>query len=398
MGKKSKKKAPPKPVELPENNPVRWKNPDGSKTLVQRGEIGFIGGRTVHLGHAAMPPAAGPYTLDPHGFPDDAQMGERQLRNVQALSDTFHRQYKENEVDPMTEAALSLETKVGLKYVNGSRKMKLDRNAINESMIMSTHRWIITVLPSRVLQQVIEVALLYREAVRSYEPLVGIQFPLAEHAFGEMDHVTEENRPEVIALLNTLFREPFGVNVYVYSESDREIHLVIKGFVRSSKGLVNLPPNASSSDILEYIHGQAGMMDSASCFWCEKNKLATEKLFVCNECMAVSYCSRECQTMDWKSFHKKECAKLSGKGKEEKTTRDELGLMDSRSSSLRKQGVAKPRFPIEIADVNNEEHIFRGDKIAGYVTHMDDATGSISEKTKFFPYGIHIMPREFHPR
>ena len=102
--------------------------------------------------------------------------------------------------------------------------------------------------------------------------------------------------------------------------------------------------------------------------------------------------------MDWKSFHKKECAKLSGKGKEEKTTRDELGLMDSRSSSLRKQGVAKPRFPIEIADVNNEEHVFRGDKIAGYVTHMDDATGSISEKTKFFPYGIHIMPREFHPR
>jgi hypothetical protein len=72
--------------------------------------------------------------------------------------------------------------------------------------------------------------------------------------------------------------------------------------------------------------------------------------------------------------------------------------MVSKNATLRKPGVAKPRFPIEIADLNNEDHVFRGDKITGYVTDMNDATLTISKKTKFFPYGLHILPRELHPR
>ena len=402
MGKKSKKKQSPKAAPLTEDHPVTLKNPDGSKSLVQRGELAFHGGRTMHMGHAAMPSNAGPYTFDllrRRDHLDGAQMGERQLMNVQAMSDAFHRQRKNEEVDPMTEAALSLETKVGLKHAHGSRNMKLDGNAINESMVMSTHRWIITVLPSAVVQQVSEVAMLYRDAVRDYQPAIKIEFPEPRSTFEGMDLVTEDNRPEVIALMNTLLEQPFGVNVYVYSESDREIHLVIKDFTRSSKGLVNLPLEASSSDIMDYVHNQAGIMDMACCYWCEKNKLSTEKLFVCRQCMAVSYCSRECQAWDWKAFHKEECAKLSGKDRDgRKMTRDDLGLMLSRSATLRKEGVAKPRFPMQIADINNDDHVFRGDELAGYITHVDTRTAAINEKTKFFPFGLHIIPREIYRR
>ena len=403
MGKKSKrnttttkKSATNHGVEITHDHPIRFTNPDGSKSMVQRDEIAFFGGRTSHLGSAGMPRNASPYSLDPsQGSGMDSPMGERQLNNIKSMAAAFHKKYGDTEVDPMTEAALDLETKVGLKYVDSTRKMKLDGKAMNESMIMSTHRWIITVLPSAAVKEVLSVAKQYREALRNYKPMLKIEFPDAERTFGSMTHVTDANRPEAFVLLNALLAEPYVINVYVYSESDDEIHCFMKEFIRSSKGMINLPMDAPATEILDYMHKQAGMMDQQACFWCEKNKLTAEKLFVCTQCMSVSYCSSECQRHDWKAFHKEECSKMSGKGEGRKESRDDLGLMNSRNASLRKQGVAKPRFPLQIADTNNKGHVWWGDVLGGYITHMN-AAGTLDEKTKFFPYGLHIMPREIY--
>ena len=117
----------------------------------------------------------------------------------------------------MTEAALSLETKVGLKYCNGPGRLKVGRNELNECLLMSTHRWAITVLPLAIIKEVSRVALIYREAVRTYKPMLEIQFPSAQRTFGGMRHVTDKNRPEVIALMNFLLCQPFGLNIYLYS-------------------------------------------------------------------------------------------------------------------------------------------------------------------------------------
>ena len=383
-------------TQLPEDHPVQFRNPDTSTSMIMKDEIAYIGGRTTHLGHAAMPRNARPYSLDlsvaRRQF--DSRMGERQLMNIQAMSDAFNMQYNRRGVDPMTEAALSLETNVGLKYCNGRGRLQLGASEINECLIMSTHRWAVTVLPLAIIKEVSRMALMYREAVRTYKSMLEIQFPNTQRAFGGMRHVTDENRPEVIALMNFLLGQPFGLNIYVYSETDDKIYPVMREFIRSPKGLPNLSMDASSSDIMEYVHDQAGIMDPSCCFWCEKNKLSTEKLSVCTQCMAVSYCSAECQKRDWKSYHKEECAKLRGKGEGAKMTRDDVGLMVTRSATLRKPGVAKPWFPLEISPINNEDHVFRGDLLLGYVTHMDAETMAIDKKTKFFPLGLHIVSRE----
>ena len=42
-----------------------------------------------------------------------------------------------------------------------------------------------------------------------------------------------------------------GVNTFVYSEADDEILQVQREFIRSPEGLIQLPLNATASDILE---------------------------------------------------------------------------------------------------------------------------------------------------
>ena len=50
---------------LPSDHPIRFTNPDGSKSMIQRGKVAFVGGRTSHLGSAIMPIQSGrpPTTL-----------------------------------------------------------------------------------------------------------------------------------------------------------------------------------------------------------------------------------------------------------------------------------------------------------------------------------------------
>ncbi len=110
MGKKSRKKKPSGMASVG-NHPQRVDNPDGSSSMmIIKDESVHIGGHTMYLGHTGMPCSASPYSLDP--FANDHQLGKRQLMSLEAMSDAFHRQYKGEEVDPMTEAALSIETKV----------------------------------------------------------------------------------------------------------------------------------------------------------------------------------------------------------------------------------------------------------------------------------------------
>eukprot|EP00956_Cyclotella_meneghiniana_P020045 scaffold34931_cov38-Cyclotella_meneghiniana.AAC.9 len=42
-----------------------FKNPDGSKSMLITGELAYIGGRTLHIGGAAMPLGSEPYSYDP---------------------------------------------------------------------------------------------------------------------------------------------------------------------------------------------------------------------------------------------------------------------------------------------------------------------------------------------
>lgn len=195
-------------------------------------------------------------------------------------------------------------------------------------------------------------------------------------------------------MVNDLLELPFGINVYIFGEVDNDVHLFMKEFVRSEHGLLNLPMDATSSEILEYIHNQSEWIDCSCCFWCEKTKLTAERLFLCTGCMSVSYCSKECQTHDWKAFHKPECRQLSENGGGAKSStmiRDELGMGISRNATLRKLGKAYNRIPMPIATENDVDNVFRGDIVAGYITSSDPM---LTAKTKVFSLGLHVLPRE----
>jgi hypothetical protein len=51
---------------------------------------------------------------------------------------------------------------------------------------------------------------------------------------------------------------------------------------------------ASSSEIIEYSMSRAGMMDTTTCYWCEKNCMSCN-LMLCQSCRKVSYCGKKCQ-------------------------------------------------------------------------------------------------------
>ena len=380
-------------------------NPDGSKAMMLGGERTFIGGRTQYIGNAAMPLGFEPYSYDPivqrRYAAFGSTVGERQIVSMKALHSAFRRKFGEGDnnmsVDPMTETCLSLEAKIGIYGYDNKLfgRAKFTKEEINESLVMSTHRWIITILPMCIIKEVGDMAQVYRKALERYEPLLAMNesqdFPTPAFVFGALRCVTEENRAEVICLLNELLMLPFGINVYIFSEVDNDIHLFMKEFVRSEHGLLNLPKDTSSSEILKYIHNQSGWMDTSCCFWCEKTKLTTERLFLCTGCMSVSYCSKECQKNDWKAFHKPECRQLSEKTEGRSKTRDDLGMDISRSKTLRMPGKAFNRIPLPIATEDDESNIFRGDIVAGYVTSSDP---TLTEKTKLFPLGLQVLPRE----
>lgn len=46
-----------------------------------------------------------------------------------------------------------------------------------------------------------------------------------------------------------------------------------------------------------------------SCYTCHKLKSDDVRLYKCNVCKSIKYCSKECQTMDW-SRHKLECRNI----------------------------------------------------------------------------------------
>jgi hypothetical protein len=322
-------------------------------------------------------------------------MGERQLSAVRSMANA----YLQNDnipKDPMTEAALQLEVdwtlkkhgKLGLRVLP-PKDGKCTKDDINKTAIVATHRWCISALPMKIVKQAAAVSDKYRNVCKDYdEPIISKQIPSPREAFSLFD-ATDQTRPDIIALLNSLMEIPYGVNIFVYSEANDEILQVQREFIRSPEGLIQLPLNATASDILEYISHQAGFMDSTCCFWCEKNKLSARSLFTCTRCKSVSYCGKECQAQDWKAFHKAECKKIV-----QGATRRQLGMDISRSKTWRKPGFVYPRVPMEIAPLEDGTHVFRGDQLAGFVTNIDMKTGAVGEKSKFFPTGIRLEPRE----
>ena len=148
---------------------------------------------------------------------------------------------------------------------------------------MSTQRWFIVALSVNVIQQTIEVAQVFRDALREDKPLVQKPIPSAENVFARvMTHVTRDHRAIVLKLLDFLLTESDRVNCYVFSETDNELVAAWRGFRHSpknSKTLRDLPEGATASEILTYIQDKAGATELCSCYWCEKP--AHQRAFYC---------------------------------------------------------------------------------------------------------------------
>jgi hypothetical protein len=362
-------------------------NPDGSSTLMQAGEPCWIGGRILHIGSAALPWRVR-YSLDPHKH-HPFQKGQRQRESVQAMARAF-RSDTSLQKEPIDEAALEMEVDFTL-----NRGSDISKSSVNESVLMSSQRWIITALPSDIVQQVLEVVLLYRDALRENVPLVQLgTLPNAQAVFQTMiPGAKEETRPDIIALLNTLLSDPDHVNCHVFSEPDRRIISAWRGFKRLPKAstLKDLSPAASASEIIQYVNTRAGWMDTQTCYWCETNSLSCD-LKLCISCRAVSYCGKDCQVQDWKAFHRNECKQLvSGK------TRKDLGMDASRLATLKMDGAQRASFPMPIASPGDSDSLWRGDLFLLYLIGPMDTSEHgpcLGQKTRGFPRGCFIRPRE----
>jgi hypothetical protein len=345
----------------------------------------WIGGRITYIGSAALAPGES-FALISHQEGQFGERGERQDISVRAMGEAY-RNNAAIEKDPMTEAALKLE----LEFIF-ERNRDLDKISFNESAIMSTQRWSISALPITVVGQVVAVVNDYRDFLAEYSPVRNLPMTDPSFTFHELITATEKTRPDIVALVNFLLGEPPDVNCFVFSEPDGKIVEAWRGFHRSPNAgaLPKLPENATASDILEYISsGKAGRIDQSCCFWCEKNVFSS-RLSVCVKCRAVSYCSKECQTNDWRAFHKRECSQLV-----QGRTRKELGLGFSRLDYLTRPGVSFPKYPMKIARPTSSS-VWRGDILMVSLTHAIVTQGKISlgPKTKFFPWGMSIVTRE----
>lgn len=372
-----------------ERGNFRIKNPDGTASLFQSDDVFHIGGRTIHLGSAALAPG-GTITLDPAHRDANFRMGQRQRRSMRGMADAFRRRFDEMGGQPMDEAALRLELDVTLGDGGGDLTTRI---GVNRTAIMSTQRWFITDLPIGLVGRCVDVARLYRDVLREYRAVAETPMPQPSVALPRrLVDATEANRPDVVLLLNVLFQAPADVNVYVYSERSDDIALAWRGFVRDpdSAVLAELPEDATADEILEYIAGRAGWMDPTTCFWCERNAMSCRSMMVCQQCRKVSYCSKDCQTNDWKGFHKRECKHL----KAGTVTREALDLGHSRLSMLTAEGAQRPTVPMPLADAEDRENIWRGDLLLCYAVGMDGNSPVLTDKTKIFPRGAFIRPRE----
>jgi hypothetical protein len=367
----------------------RVTNPDGTSTLIQMEEERWLGGRIFHLGRAALDWGVN-VSLDP-SITNPFQQEQRQRESVQAMADAFHSSKEELEAQPIDEAALQFEVDFTI-----ARNSDLSKISINETAIMSSQRWLIVALPLEMVKQVIHIALMYRGALRGYSHLVKIPMPNAQMVFSHMlSNATEEDRPDIISILDTLLSESDHVNCYVYSEPDHRIVAAWRGFQRSptAKTLKDLSLTASSSEIIEYAMSRAGIMDTTTCYWCEKNCMSCN-LMLCQSCRAVSYCGKECQMNDWKAFHKNECKQIKSGQK----TSEELGMSNTRLAMLDKLGAPRATHPIQIAPHDDATSVWRRDLLLLYLINVDMNADGLSYRlgptTKGFPRGLKFSTRE----
>jgi len=363
---------------------VLWKNADGSETLLETNgdDVMYHGGRINHIGSAALAPEAF-FTFDP----DDStefQRKRRQTDSVRDMVDAFRRDAEEPQNVEL--AALQLE-----EDFTFARDSDISKLTMNEKALMSTQRWIISSLPFDVVRQCVRVALTYRQATAVYEPLLskGRGMPNPQRVFSTIA-ATEETRPDIIALLNTLLEMPAFVDCHVYSEHSKRILTAWRGFEFAPDS--PLSNTMSPSEMIYLAQSSTGtinadrMMNPQVCYWCRKTALSCH-LKVCNLCKSLVYCGRDCQVNDWKAFHKTECPQLkSGKMK------NDLFMASNRMETLSMDGQRRATLPLEIAPADSDI-VWRGDLMLLYITHMSP-NNALGEKTKGFPTGWFIRPRE----
>jgi hypothetical protein len=354
-------------------------NPDGSSTT-QVGEDVWIGGRTVHIGSAGLPRGQTLRRLGARG--GGGSIGPRQIENVESMVQAY-RENDEIVKHPIDEAALQLE----LRWSRGDLTHRMSRQQMNEMGFMSTQRWIISSLRLELIQQVINVCAVFRDAMREYTPMVSKEgVPNPYYVFEEMlPRATSETRPDIVQLFIHLVEEPDHVNVHVYSEPDMQLVTAWRGFVKAPTVLPDMPLE-DADGILQYLESYQGMLDLNCCYWCEKTSLGCS-LSLCSRCRKVSYCSRECQTNDWKAFHKQECRHLRAGA-----SRQEVGMGLTRLDTLKRPGERRTTFPSPLAPESDRDSVWRGDMVLLYVTRP--GANGLDENTCGFPRGYHFYPRE----
>lgn len=329
----------------------RWKNADGSETLLETGgDEMYHGGRINHLGSSALPPGE-IISLDP-AVSDNIQRGRRQNDSVRDMVIAFRR---DTEAPQNVElAALALEEEFTFE-----RASDLSKLTMNESALMSTQRWIVSALSFPVVCQCVSVAKAVRTSTADYMPLLvgGRTCPNAQRIFSTIA-ASNETRPDIIALLNALLEAPTFVNCHVFSEPDERITTAWQGFEFAPDcPLSNTMSPLEMISLAQYSTGTIhadNTMNPQVCYWCRKTALSCHLKF-CVGCKSVVYCDRDCQVNDFKAFHKAECHQLqSGK------TKKDLFMAENRMDTLKMDGQQRATLPLEIAP-SDSDSVWQGD-------------------------------------
>mmetsp|Transcript_13215 Transcript_13215/g.31762 ORF Transcript_13215/g.31762 Transcript_13215/m.31762 type:complete len:383 (-) Transcript_13215:9-1157(-) len=95
---------------------------------------------------------------------------------------------------------------------------------------------------------------------------------------------------------------PPGTNAYFHCVEDDTIVQLADAFRPKSAPETGAPAGHKTPS------NKAATFVRACCFWCRQPGVHEGvHLLTCNGCKALSYCSKACQTEDWKAWHRLEC-------------------------------------------------------------------------------------------
>jgi hypothetical protein len=262
---------------------------------------------------------------------------------------------------------------------------------------MATHRWTVSSLPLELVTRTVAAARKLREAVASYEPLVGA--PVPSNAMIHEIGASTETRVDVICLLNSLLEAPLLTTCFVFSEPAGRAVLAWRSFpLRAS---LNLDSATDVADVLSIL--TAHPTSTKCCFWCCATTFSAD-LQPCGACKAVRYCGKACQTADWRAYHKgKECKSLAAaraKGPEAEAEATKSMLELNRHKTIETHCAARAMFPVPLDTGSGSvgDAVWAGDQLRLTLTELEAGPSGpcIGDSTRGLPTGWFLSCRESH--